>query len=76
MHAADKTGRAASAGPNDTRFVSYIGAGTTCVYAPCVGKLLKLSLLEMQIGQFPELFQKFSYVRILDGLGLNNHLHR
>ena len=30
----------------------------------------------MQVGKLPELFDEFSDVRILDGLGLNNHLHR
>ena len=29
----------------------------------------------MQVGQLAELFDEFSDVRILDGLGLNNHLH-
>ena len=30
----------------------------------------------MKVGQLPQLFDEFSNVRILDGFGLNNHLHR
>ena len=29
----------------------------------------------MKVGQLPQLFDEFSNMRILDGLGLNNHLH-